>query len=353
MSHEHSEKMMVSITRAGSSVTSRNSPKNNSGQSLTSLMADAVNRRDSTGSVTTGLGGGRSPKAALSSSPANRLLQPTSAGGSTSSGPAPPRTLLTMSPDTPAHNVPVSSPTGRGVKPLGEVDALNAKHEADFKVLVPSIAEALQQMIVLAGMMRANRGNDDSQSEEPQGESNSDGCLRLPHPHQQAARFLKYNLAAVPSVQLSTYVKRISEYTFISPATLVASAILLERMLEMHLTQLALTELNVHKLFLTAVRIASKMVDLKALNNANFAKVVGVSNEHLNDLECSFLMDLEFNVFISAKQFFSCVCKFHEPTQQVLRRKASNSSFGGSTAASSAMASPSASIGKRPDPEDF
>jgi hypothetical protein len=228
----------------------------------------------------------------------------------------------------------------RGGKPLGEVDALQAKHEAEFKILVPSIAEALEQAIVMQSLSFSvtSCGSAPSYDMSPSTqELPGEPSQEMPLSAQQSSsppRSVIYNCVTQPPVKLITYVKRIADFTFISPATLVVAVILMERLLDLR-RDISLTDLNVHKLFLTATRVASKVIDLKALNNANFSKVCGVSNEHLNDLECAFLMDLEFNVFVSAKQFFGCVCKFSEPTQQVLRKKFSNSSLRSSAAASS------------------
>ena len=240
--------------------------------SLTSLVADSVNRRDSKTSTHT-----------RSSSASFDLAEPC------------PRPLLTMSP---TETEPASfTGIGSARRPVAEVDALNNKHEAEFRVLVPSIGEALESALM---MQRPPNSPE---------EGTGIGC-RL---SDISAPFATYNTVVPSSLGIQTYVKRIAEYTFLSPATLVVAVILMERMLDKHQPQLALTRRNVHKLFLVSARVASKMIDLKALNNANFAKVGGISNQHLNDMEAKFLMDLEFDVFVTAKEFFTFVCKFSEP----------------------------------------
>jgi hypothetical protein len=241
-----------------------------------------------------------------------------------------------------------------------EADALQAKHEPEFRVLVPSIAEALEQAVIIQSFSLSDSAQTIPVG-APTAEANSspmdggvqtcDSVAELAEtqlPGEPSAPFAPadaktpppppalqrppqrwstiYNSVVPPPVKLITYIRRVADFTYISPAILVAAVILIDRMQETH-TEFLLTELNIHKLFLVAVRVASKTIDLKALNNGNFAKVGGVSNEHLNDLECAFLMDLGFNVFVSAKQFFSCVVKFSWPAQAVLRKKVSGGSL--------------------------
>jgi hypothetical protein len=98
-------------------------------------------------------------------------------------------------------------------------------------------------------------------------------------------------------------VHRLAEYTYISPATLVAALIFLDRLCVRH-NALLVTQLNVFKLFFVAVRVASKVVDLRTLNNKNFAAVGGISNRHLNDLEAKFLIDMRFDLYIQPREFF-------------------------------------------------
>eukprot|EP00658_Telonema_sp_P-2_P002961 TRINITY_DN11090_c0_g2_i2.p1 TRINITY_DN11090_c0_g2~~TRINITY_DN11090_c0_g2_i2.p1 ORF type:complete len:103 (-),score=25.36 TRINITY_DN11090_c0_g2_i2:551-859(-) len=55
--------------------------------------------------------------------------------------------------------------------------------------------------------------------------------------------------------------------------------------------------------FFGAVRVASKVVDLRSLNNKNFAAVGGVGNRHLNELEDAFLKYIKFDLFLAPPEF--------------------------------------------------
>lgn len=176
------------------------------------------------------------------------------------------------------------SRTSRSGRQLSEIEILQEKHEPEFKQIIPSIAEALSNVLVQHTQLARNAPRDD--------------------------RFALYETNNVPGIQFDDYVHRIAEYTYISPATMVAAVIFLDRLCEKY-PSLLLTERNIFKLFFVAVRVASKVVDLRSLNNKNFASVGGVGNKHLNDLEETFLKHLRFDFFLSPTEFFEYGKRLH------------------------------------------
>lgn len=159
---------------------------------------------------------------------------------------------------------------------LSELESLHAKHESEFRVLIPVIGHALKSTM---------------DAHQP---------LLLTTPRDEHLIF--YDTVAAPSISIQQYVRRIVDFTYVSPSTLLCSVILMDR-LSRSFPLLLYTPVNIFKLFFVAVRIASKVIDLRSLNNKNFASVGGVSNKHLNDLEARMLMDLRFNLYISQQEF--------------------------------------------------
>jgi hypothetical protein len=160
---------------------------------------------------------------------------------------------------------------------LTELEILQDKHEPEFWQIVPIVADCLSACV--------------------------DQHTELAKTSPRDPRYSQYETATVPGIQIEDYVHRLAEYTYISPATLVAALIFLDRLCVRH-TTLLITNLNVFKLFFVAVRVASKVVDLRTLNNKNFAAVGGISNRHLNDLEAKFLIDMRFDLYIQPREFF-------------------------------------------------
>lgn len=224
-------------------------------------------------------------------------------GPSSSSSPTAGRTLFYLSlaeTEPPRHS-------HRSGRILGELESLHQKHESEFRVLVPAIGNALKATLdaheALLGMMPASSSatsadrimsGADGAGSIITGDSwkslECDGCMA------------HYDTVAPPSLSIQAYVKRVSDFTYVSPATLLSTVILVDRLLERY-PALYLTPTNVFKIFFVAARIASKVLDLRSLNNKNFASVGGVSNQHLNDLEAKMLMDLRFDLFISQEHF--------------------------------------------------
>ena len=177
----------------------------------------------------------------------------------------------------------VRSQSGRQ---LGEIEILQRKHLPEFEQLVPSITEALYDTLQAHKSSAHVSGTDTSESR---------------------ASLKPFETSVTPQIKLSQYVWRIAEYTYTSPSTLLIALIYVNRILDSQ--QACLSVMNVYKLFFIAVRIASKVNDLRTLNNKNFAGVGGISNEQLNELEALFVTLLDFNVFVSPPEFFQCANK--------------------------------------------
>ncbi|CUG31987.1 cyclin 10, putative, partial [Bodo saltans] len=235
---------------------------------------------------------------------------PTSGYQTSGSSPTAGRTLFFLSP----AEVEPARHSHRSGRLLGELESLHQKHESEFRVLVPAIGNALKSTLdaheAIQGMMpssssspadRATMSSSNGAADERGGAPSivtgdswrsleCDGCMA------------HYDTVAPPSLSIQAYVKRVSDFTYVSPATLLSTVILVDRLLERY-PLLYLSPTNIYKIFFVAARIASKVLDLRSLNNKNFASVGGVSNQHLNDLEAKMLMDLRFDLFISQEHF--------------------------------------------------
>ncbi len=179
-----------------------------------------------------------------------------------------------------------------GTRQLTELEILQEKHEPEFRQIIPSVSEALQCVLNQHVDVAKTATKDD--------------------------RFNIYETTALPGIMIEDYVHRIAEYTYISPASMLSALILLDR-LAVRFTSLLFTQLNIYKLFFVAVRVASKVVDLRTLNNKNFASVGGVSNRHLNDLEARFVIDLHFDVLITPGEFNQFKSRLEPPNPSVPR----------------------------------
>lgn len=200
-----------------------------------------------------------------------------------------------------------------GTRQLTELEILQEKHDPEFKQIIPSVADSISACLNQhADLVRQENVTRDD-------------------------RFAIYETTALPSIQVEDYVHRIAEYTYISPSSMVSALILLDRLTQ-RFPSLYFTQLNIYKLFFVAVRVASKVVDLRTLNNKNFASVGGVSNRHLNDLEARFVIDLHFDVLITPGEFHQFAAKLQPISPSVPRGVPSRNMRSGATSGTGQMA---------------
>uniref|UniRef100_A0A7N0RJM9 Cyclin n=1 Tax=Kalanchoe fedtschenkoi TaxID=63787 RepID=A0A7N0RJM9_KALFE len=113
-----------------------------------------------------------------------------------------------------------------------------------------------------------------------------------------------FNGVRAPAISIPKYLERIYKYTNCSPSCFVVGYAYVDRLVHRH-PQSLVVSLNVHRLLLTSVMVASKILDDEHYNNAFYARVGGVSNADLNRLELELLFMLDFDVTVSYKVFES------------------------------------------------
>ncbi|XP_010240959.1 PREDICTED: cyclin-U1-1 [Nelumbo nucifera] len=105
-----------------------------------------------------------------------------------------------------------------------------------------------------------------------------------------------------PSISIPKYLERIYKYTNCSPSCFVVGYVYIDRLLHKYPDSLVIS-LNVHRLLVTSVMVASKVLDDVHYNNAFYARVGGVSNAELNRLELELLFLLDFSVIVTSRIF--------------------------------------------------
>ncbi|CAO2841617.1 unnamed protein product [Amaranthus hypochondriacus] len=113
-----------------------------------------------------------------------------------------------------------------------------------------------------------------------------------------------FNGVRAPNISIVKYLERLYKYTKCSPSCFVVGYVYIDRLVHRH-PELLLVKINVHRLLLTSLLVASKMLDDVQFNNAFYAKVGGVSNSELNRLELELLFLLDFEVMVSSPEFQS------------------------------------------------
>lgn len=102
--------------------------------------------------------------------------------------------------------------------------------------------------------------------------------------------------------------------------------------------EMAVTSLTVHRLVITAVMLAAKLMDDKYYSNAFYAKIGGVSTSDLNHMELEMLRMLDYRTFVSSSRLHELLGRlevFQAPGRivSVLCRKRSSYAPNSSSAA--------------------
>ncbi|KAK9480957.1 cyclin-domain-containing protein [Lipomyces japonicus] len=100
-----------------------------------------------------------------------------------------------------------------------------------------------------------------------------------------------------PGIDIEKYLTRVHQYCPISAAVYMATSLYIYKLCVVNRV-LPLTELNVHRLVITGLRVASKSLEDINHQQKRFAKVGGVSEAELCRLEIGFLFLIDFDLTV-------------------------------------------------------
>ncbi|KAK7197050.1 cyclin 11 [Novymonas esmeraldas] len=185
---------------------------------------------------------------------------------------------------------------------LGEIDILLEKYRPEFAQLMPSIADAMEFVSehnerLLRELLR------ESQPAGGKAAAHVGARERMRSlPYEVCPHGFHIFQSERPSGTYMALLTRFSEYTYISVSTLLGAIIYLDRLCLRH-PRLLLTTRNIEKLLVASVRVASKVIDLRSVNNKNYAAIFSVPVKDMNALESEFLKLMGFDFFLSPKEF--------------------------------------------------
>jgi Cyclin len=98
-----------------------------------------------------------------------------------------------------------------------------------------------------------------------------------------------------------SFLSRIHKYACCSNECFILALIYIDRLIQRN--NFLLTELNVHRVVITAVLLAAKFFDDAYYNNAYYSKVGGVLVSEMNGLEVDFLFRINFSLHVQPDVF--------------------------------------------------
>lgn len=111
----------------------------------------------------------------------------------------------------------------------------------------------------------------------------------------------KFHALKPPGINVEAYLERVQKYASCSNECFILALIYIDRLIERN--NFLLTDLNVHRVVITAILLAAKFFDDAYYNNAYYAKVGGVLVSELNGLEVDFLFRINFSLHVSPEVF--------------------------------------------------
>eukprot|EP00543_Licmophora_paradoxa_P004095 CAMPEP_0202452012 /NCGR_PEP_ID=MMETSP1360-20130828/10299_1 /ASSEMBLY_ACC=CAM_ASM_000848 /TAXON_ID=515479 /ORGANISM="Licmophora paradoxa, Strain CCMP2313" /LENGTH=331 /DNA_ID=CAMNT_0049070711 /DNA_START=412 /DNA_END=1407 /DNA_ORIENTATION=+ len=111
----------------------------------------------------------------------------------------------------------------------------------------------------------------------------------------------KFHALKAPGIGIFQYLERIHKYASCSNECFILALIYIDRLIQQN--NFLLTELNVHRVVITAILLAAKFFDDAYYNNAYYAKVGGVLLSEMNGLEVDFLFRINFSLHVTPDIF--------------------------------------------------
>jgi len=118
------------------------------------------------------------------------------------------------------------------------------------------------------------------------------------------AKYRVFDGLQVPDMCIERYLERILKYVNCSSSVFVVAYAYIDRLIQFH-PQFRITSVNVHRLLITTVMVASKFLEDLNCRNSYYARVGGVSSEEINRMEMEFLFLMGFKLQVSVNVFES------------------------------------------------
>jgi len=110
-----------------------------------------------------------------------------------------------------------------------------------------------------------------------------------------------FNASSPPEISISDYLERIIKFSPCSAECFLVGCIYVDRVVQYGKVQL--NALNIHRLLLTSIMLASKQLDDTTYNNKYYSHVGGIELKELNLMECKFLVLINHNLYVDMELF--------------------------------------------------
>lgn len=136
-----------------------------------------------------------------------------------------------------------------------------------------------------------------------------DSCIHVNEPHATLPTHVQpesvFFSVSKPDISTEEYVRRLVNYTQCSPAAFIVMLVYLDRIATVN-SRLKITAFNLHRLLVTALMLACKMLDDQCYSTLHYAKVGGIPTaREMNRLELQYLRYVDFRMHVPVEMFFT------------------------------------------------
>ncbi|KAI9030980.1 cyclin-domain-containing protein [Phycomyces nitens] len=107
-----------------------------------------------------------------------------------------------------------------------------------------------------------------------------------------------FHSRAVPNIAVQAYLSRILKFAPFPNEVLLSILVYFDRIAKLKRNRLAISSLNIHRLLISSIVVASKLTSDVFYSNTRYAKVGGLSLLELNQLELEFLFLCNFDLHV-------------------------------------------------------
>lgn len=132
-----------------------------------------------------------------------------------------------------------------------------------------------------------------------------------------------FSSTEIPPISVQDYLTRLVRYLNATTPELAVMFIYLSRYQSANPNNL-ITELNIHRLLITALRLAQKFHTDNVYPNIYAAKVGGIPLQEMNNLEIQFLTAIDYDLYVSSEEYnqWKNVINYSELFKETTKRSA-------------------------------